>query len=104
MAGGQGGARRKPGFLTFPIWPPRVKGADTYENRLCPYMAVIVVPDSQRRQKMNPHLTAIYISSYRYSAHVKKALSYSELRLLLATSRVHAPYSCILAPRPRRSA
>jgi hypothetical protein len=38
-------------------------------------MAVNVVPDSQRRQKMNPHLTAMYISSFRYSAHVKKALS-----------------------------
>ena len=31
-------------------WLPRVKGADTYENRLCPYIAVNVVPDSQRRQ------------------------------------------------------
>ena len=77
MAGGLDGARRKPGFLTFPIWLPYVTGADTYEIRLCPYIAVNVVPDSQRRQKMNPHLTAIYISSYRYSAHVKKALSYT---------------------------
>ena len=75
MAGGQVDARRKPGFLTFPMWWPHVTGADTYENRLCPYIAVNVVPVSQRRQKMNPHLTAIYISSYRYSAHVKKGLS-----------------------------
>ena len=45
------------------LWPPRVKGADTYENRLCPYIAVNVVPDSQRRQKMNPHLTAIHTTS-----------------------------------------
>ena len=59
MAGGQDGARRKPGFLTFPIWLPHVTGADTYEIRLCPYIAVNVVPDSQRCQKMNPHLTAI---------------------------------------------
>ena len=57
-------------FLLFLSWLPHVQGADTYENRLCPYIAVNVVPDSQRRQKMNPHLTAIYISSYRYSAHV----------------------------------
>ena len=45
-----------------------VTGADTYEIRHCPYIDVNVVPDSQRRQKMNPHLTSIYISSYRYSA------------------------------------
>ena len=76
MAGGQVGARRKPGFLTFPIWLPHVTGADTYENQLCPYFTVNVVPDSQRCQNMNPHLTVQYISSYRYSAHVKKALSY----------------------------
>ena len=68
MAGGLDGARRKPGFLTFPIWLPHVTGADTYEIRHCPYIDVNVVPDSQRRQKMNPHLTSIYISSYRYSA------------------------------------
>ena len=37
MAGGQDGARRKSGFLTFPIWLPHVTGADTYEIRLCPY-------------------------------------------------------------------
>ena len=51
------------------------RDTSTYENRLCPYMAVNVVPNSQRCQEMNPHLTAIYISSYRCSAHVKKALS-----------------------------
>ena len=67
MAGGQVGARRKPGFLTFPMWLPHVTGADTYENQLCPYFTVNVVPDSQRCQKMNPHLTVQHISSYRYS-------------------------------------
>ena len=80
MAGGQDGARRKPGFLTFPIWLPHVTGADTYEIRHCPYIDVNVVPDSQRRQKMNPHLTSIYISSYRYSAHVRKANPYTNPR------------------------
>ena len=46
------------------------------ESLTLPPCAVNVVPDSQRCQKMNPHLTAIYISSYRYSAHVRKARSY----------------------------
>ena len=84
MAGGLDGARRKPGFLTFPIWLPHVTGADTYEIRHCPYIDVNVVPDSQRRQKMNPHLTSIYISSYRYSAHVRKANPYNMTPLELA--------------------
>jgi hypothetical protein len=52
------------------------RGGGGGENRLCPYCAVNVVPNSQRCQKMNPHLTAQYISSYRYSAQVRKTLSY----------------------------
>ena len=60
-------------------------------------IAVNVVPDSQRCQKMNPHLTAIYISSYRFSAHVRKALSCS--RLDVRTNA--APPSVLLFEKPR---
>ena len=62
-------ARRKAGLLTFPITPPDVTAADTYENRLEKYIAVNVVPDSQRCQKMNPHLTA-YTSVPTVTAHI----------------------------------
>ena len=42
------------------------------ESLTLPPCAVNVVPDSQRCQKMNPPLSAQYISSYRYSAHERK--------------------------------
>ena len=60
-------------------------------------ITVNVVPDSQRCQLVNPHLTVQHISSYRYSAQVKKAhpyyctfpLSFTIPRLAARTTHTH---------------